>query len=116
MITTDALRKLALSFPEATEEPHFEKSSFRVKKRIFATVDEKGKTATLKLSENDQEIFSSAVPDAIYPVNNKWGKQGWTLIELERVDEELFAEMLVAAYCQVAPKKLVDQIRPMDFE
>ncbi len=33
MVTIDSLRKLALSFPEATEEPHFEKTSFRVKKK-----------------------------------------------------------------------------------
>lgn len=40
MVTIDSFRKLALSFPEATEEPHFEKTSFRVKKKIFATFDE----------------------------------------------------------------------------
>ena len=33
-------RKFALSLPEATEEPHFEKSSFRVRGKIFATVPE----------------------------------------------------------------------------
>jgi len=40
MVTIDSFRKLDLSFPEATEEPHFEKTSFRVKKKIFATFDE----------------------------------------------------------------------------
>lgn len=39
MVSIDTLRKLALSFPEVTEEPHFEKTSFRVKKKIFATYD-----------------------------------------------------------------------------
>ena len=37
MVTIDIFRKLALSFPEATEGPHFEKTSFRGKKKIFAT-------------------------------------------------------------------------------
>ena len=41
MVSIDTFRKLALSFPEATEEPHFEKTSFRVKKKIFATYDDK---------------------------------------------------------------------------
>ncbi len=36
MINLNDLRTLALSFPEATEDPHFEKRSFRVKKKIFA--------------------------------------------------------------------------------
>lgn len=33
MITLEIFRELALSFPETTEEPHFEKTSFRVKKK-----------------------------------------------------------------------------------
>jgi hypothetical protein len=37
-------RHFALSLPEAVEAPHFEKSSFRVKGKIFATVPEGGKT------------------------------------------------------------------------
>lgn len=39
MVSIEAFRKLALSFPEVTEEPHFEKTSFRVKGKIFATYD-----------------------------------------------------------------------------
>jgi hypothetical protein len=34
MVPIDTFRKLALSFPEATEEPHFEKTSFRVKRKF----------------------------------------------------------------------------------
>jgi hypothetical protein len=35
MVTINNLRTIALSFPEATEEAHFEKTSFRVKKRYL---------------------------------------------------------------------------------
>ena len=112
MVTIDTLRKLALSFPEATEEPHFEKTSFRVKKKIFATYDDKLKRASIKLSEIDQDVFSSADKTIIYPVDNKWGKQGWTLIEMEKVHKDLFEDALTTAYCEVAPKKLADQVRP----
>jgi predicted DNA-binding protein (MmcQ/YjbR family) len=106
MITIDILRNLALSFPETTEEPHFEKTSFRVKKKIFATYDEKNKTVCIKLSESDQDIFVTLGKSNIYPVGNKWGKQGWTIIELEKVNEDLFNDALTTAYCQAAPKKL----------
>src|SRR5690606_7453513 len=111
MVTLEMFRKLALSFPEATEEPHFEKQSFRVKKKIFATYDERNKTASVKLSETDQDVFVSADRAAIYPVANKWGKQGWTIIDLEKVKTDLFADVLLKAYCVVAPKKLAEQIR-----
>lgn len=111
MITFDTLRELALSFPEATEEPHFEKISFRVKKKIFATYDDKQKRVTVKLSEIDQDVFSSADKVAIYPVENKWGKQGWTIIEMDSINEDLFIDVLTTAYCEVAPKKLSILVR-----
>lgn len=111
MVSINTFRKLALSFPEATEEPHFEKTSFRVKKKIFATYDDGKKRACIKLSEIDQDVFSAADKTNIFPVDNKWGKQGWTLIEITKVRKELFVDALTTAYCEVAPKKLADQIR-----
>jgi hypothetical protein len=111
MVSNDFFRKLALSFPETTEDPHFEKTSFRVKKKIVATYDDVTKRACVKLSEIDQDVFSSAGKMIIFPVDNKWGKQGWTLIEMRKVRKELFIDALTTAYCEVAPKKLAAQIR-----
>ena len=111
MVSINTFRKIALSFPEATEEPHFEKTSFRVKKKIFATYDDKNKRACLKLSEIDQDVFSSGNKTMIYPVNNKWGKQGWTWVEMRQVNEKLFVDALTTAYCEVAPKKLSAQVK-----
>lgn len=110
-LSFDTFRKLALTFPEATEEFHFEKTSFRVKKKIFATYDAKHKRACIKLSEIDQDVFSSVDRTIIYPVDNKWGRQGWTIVEMKSVRKDLFVDALKTAYCEVAPKKLADQIR-----
>jgi hypothetical protein len=101
---------MALSFPETNEEPHFEKTSFRVRKKIFATYDETKNRACLKLTEADQDIFSLAAPGIIYPVDNKWGKQGYTLVELAKVRKKLFSDALISAYKAVAPPKLVEQM------
>jgi predicted DNA-binding protein (MmcQ/YjbR family) len=106
MISIAALRKMALSFPETSEEPHFDKISFRVGKKIFATVDEKKNQACIKLSEIDQNVFSAFDKTNVFPVPNKWGKQGWTQIDLENVAQDLFNDALKTAYCEVAPKKL----------
>lgn len=112
MISLDTFRKLALSFPEATEDPHFEKISFRVKKKIFATYDSVKNRACIKLSEIDQNVFSVSDKTIIFPVDNKWGKQGWTLIEMSKVNKNLFIDALTTAYCEVAPKKLSLTVRP----
>ena len=111
MVTIDILRRIALSFPESTEEAHFEKTSFRVRKKIFATYDDIKKRACIKLSEIDQDVFSSSDKSIIFPVGNKWGKQGWTLIEMSKVHKDLFIDALTTAYCEVAPKELAERIR-----
>lgn len=111
MVSLAAFRTLALSFPEATEAPHFEKISFRVKGKIFATCDEKNNRACLKLSETNQDLFSLADKSIVYPVNNKWGKQGWTLVELSMVSKRLFTAALTSAYCEVAPAQLAALVK-----
>ena len=111
MVSIDLFRKIALSLPEASEEPHFEKTSFRIKKKIFATYNAKENRACVKLSAIDQDVFSTTNKSIIYPVDNKWGKQGWTLIDLKNVNESVFIDALTTAYCNVAPEKLAKLIR-----
>ncbi|HSC53056.1 MAG TPA: MmcQ/YjbR family DNA-binding protein [Phnomibacter sp.] len=112
MFTIAQLRKLALSFPEAIEAPHFEKTSFRVHQKIFASYDSANNRACLKLSAIDQNVFATADPAGIMPINNKWGKQGWTFFDLNTVHKDLMEDALTTAYCHVAPRKLAEQIRP----
>ncbi|HLV52833.1 MAG TPA: MmcQ/YjbR family DNA-binding protein [Cryomorphaceae bacterium] len=107
MTSFATFEKINLTFPEVTIEPHFEKISFRVRKKIFATYDEKNLSATVKLSKSDQDQFSSA-NQSVYPVDNKWGEQGWTIVELAQVDEGLLYGILTSAYREVAPKKLIE--------
>ncbi len=57
MVHNETFRKLALSFPKAIEQSHFEKTSFRVEKKIFATLDEKNSLVALKLSRIDRSVF-----------------------------------------------------------
>lgn len=93
-------------FPETTELPHFDKISFRVRKKIFATLDTKNQRMTLKLSLIDQDVFSAIGKSVIYPVGNSWGKQGWTIFELGSVQTEVLQDALKQAYRESAPTSL----------
>jgi len=112
MVTIDTFKKIALSFPETTAQPHFEKPSFRVNKKIFATLDIKNNRACIKLSETDQDVFSVFDKTIIFPVPNKWGKQGWTFINLAKIKKQMLTDALTTAYCEAAPKKLSALVRP----
>lgn len=109
MVTIEVFRKLARSFPETEELPHFENTSFRVRKKIFATLSEKNKRVCLKLSEIEQSVFCSFDKTVIYPVPNKWGKLGWTFVELENIKRKMLIDAVTRAYAEVAPKKLAEK-------
>ncbi|MDZ7648159.1 MAG: MmcQ/YjbR family DNA-binding protein [Cytophagales bacterium] len=106
MITIEAFKKLAMALPEVTKAPHFEKISFRVRNKIFSTLDVSNKRVCIKLSEVDQSVFCLADKSIMYAVPNKWGKQGWTFIELRKIKKSLCIDALTTAYCTVAPKSL----------
>ncbi len=106
MVSIDTFRQIALSFPETTEAPHFEIPAFKVTNKIFATLNTTESRATIKLSESDQDIFCLFDKTVIYPVPNKWGKQGWTHLNLKTINEEMCIDALKTAYCEVAPKRL----------
>lgn len=105
METLDTLKTIALSFPNTSEAAHFDKTAFKVNNKIFVTYDAKHNRATVKLNEIDQEVFSTTNKGIIYPVENKWGKQGWTIVDLTKVHSEVFNDIITTAYHTVAPKK-----------
>jgi len=111
MITVAAFQKLAVVLPEVEVAPHFDKISFRVRKKIFVTLDVANKRACMKLSMIDQSVFSTKNTTIVYPVPNKWGKSGWTFFELSKVNKNLCIDALHTAYCEVAPQSLALLVR-----
>jgi len=105
MVNIETMRQLALSFKDTEELPHFERTSFRVKKKIFATLDIKKELACLMLSPVNQSVFSAFDSSAIYPVPNLWGKKGATYFELKKVRKDIFKDALTEAYKGIAEKK-----------
>lgn len=112
MVTSEAVRQFALSFPETDEHPHFERTAFRVKKKIFASLSEKDMNVSLKLTLKDQSVFCSFDKTVIYPVPGGWGRMGFTFVNLRKVRKSMFKDALTVAYCTVAPPKLAEKFLP----
>jgi predicted DNA-binding protein (MmcQ/YjbR family) len=107
MITAPSFRKLALNLDRVSEQPHFDKASFRINEKIFATLDAVKKTASLKLSPIEQSIYCQLRPSIVIPATGAWGKQGWTVFDLTLITKGLLSEALKKAYLNVAPKNNV---------
>ncbi len=85
MASVKDYRNLALSFPEVEESPHFERVAFKVRKKVFTTLQEDKAIAVVKLNEIDQSAFCAYDSSIVYPVMSAWGKKGWTEIRIDRV-------------------------------
>jgi len=99
----DAVRRFALSLPDATEEPHFHFSSFRIKGKIFATMPPSHELLHVFVPDEDREAAVAA-----HPVNCEalhWGKRVVGVrIDLTSADESLVEDLLRAAYDSKSPK------------
>ncbi len=98
MVSIKTFRAISLSFPDTTELPHFQKTSFRNGHKIFATLDEQKFLATLKLSLVDQSVFCSFDKSIIFPVPNKWGLQGWTNFKLQKSRKSMIMDAVTCAF------------------
>ena len=107
-MTEDEIRALALSLPECMEAPHFDATSFRVRGKIFLTFGEgRGdKQAVLKLPPHIQEAVAQTDAGAIEPAAGYWGRQGWTRVDIRRMEPAKLGDLVRLAWRQVAPKKL----------
>ena len=104
MVTLSSFRKMALTFPGAEELPHFNLPSFRVKKKIFATLWEKDKRAMIKLPLADQSVFCCYDNAVFFPVPGGWGRQGATFVDLQKVKTGVLKEALTIAYKNLVSK------------
>lgn len=105
MFSISSFRQTALAFAEVTEQPHFEKTSFRIKGKIFASMDSDNKRVTVKLPPNEQAVYLLMKPVFASPATGAWGKQGWTRFDLTKVPAPVMREALKKAYETVAPAK-----------
>lgn len=99
-------RRFALSLPEVTEEPHHEKSSFRVGGKIFASVPPDGAHLHVFVEEEEREPLIAAEPAAYEKL--WWGKKVMGVrITLARAKAETVYGLLRAAWRRKASKRLL---------
>jgi len=92
--------------PGATEEPHFDMSSFRVRGKIFATVPPDGCHLHVFVDEAEIQAAVSEDPAAFEPL--RWGQRIRGLrIRLAVAPAERVAELIEESWRRKAPARLV---------
>jgi hypothetical protein len=95
-LTVDEARSLALALSGAVEQDHHGSPSFRVGKKIFATLRTEGQMNVM-LEEGGILTALDAHPDVCVPVY--WGKRLAAVgVIFDRADRALLAELLEDAW------------------
>jgi hypothetical protein len=106
MITADELRQVVRSLPEAEERETWGHPTFRVRDRMFAAMSDDGQEASVKATRQEQAALVSAAPET-FGIPAYVGRHGWVSIQLATVDPAELRELIVEAWRQTAPKRLV---------
>lgn len=96
MADAQDFRRIALSFDGATEYAHFDRRAFKARV-TFATLAPDARTANIKFAPDEQALKCAVAPDAFAPLDNAWGRRGWTSATLAALTEaELHAALALA--------------------
>lgn len=96
MSTAQDFRTIAMSLEGTAEAPHFDRTAFKVK-RIYASLAADGRTANLNFTPDEQEFKCMLAPDSFKPIENAWGRSGWTTVILSKTGKaELRAALEMA--------------------
>lgn len=107
-MTLTQARKLALAFPETTEQPHFESTSFRVHGKIFATAPPEETHLHVFVGDEQRELALGLGVGWLEDL--WWGKKIVGLrVTLAKAKPQLVRELLHQAWTRKAPKKLADR-------
>jgi hypothetical protein len=106
-VTPAEFRRIALSFPEATESAHQDHPDFRVGGKVFATLGYPDNNFGMaKLPPKEQVFFIEAEPSVFQPAKGAWGLRGSTVVRLRGANKKSVRRALAAAWRNTAPKGL----------
>jgi len=102
-VTTAEARKLALNLPEAVEQDHHGRPSFRVGGRIFATLWSDDRMNVMV----DEDGIRTAVEHAPETCEPVWWRLAAVAVTLSTVDRSFLDELLTDAWEGKAPRRLL---------
>lgn len=102
-VGVEDVREVALALDGTTEVQHFERTAFRTKRKIFATLDPAPGDLNLMFDPEHRDFFCEQEPEVFTALAGAWGRQGATRCDLATVDQATLAPALQAAHRLAAP-------------
>ena len=106
MVTTDDVRRIALSLPATTEKPSYGTPGFRVKDRLFARIREEGDTVVVWVEDEAEKAALLASEPSKFATTPHYDGHPSVLVRFDGVDADELAELLTDSWRLRAPVKL----------
>ncbi|MEU5876771.1 MmcQ/YjbR family DNA-binding protein [Spirillospora sp. NPDC047279] len=107
MAEAQTVREIALSLPGATEKPAWGLVTFRVTKGIFASLSDDERSLGFRFPREERTEMIAAEPAKFFVLPGHDDRYNWLRVHLEAVDDGELREIIVDAWRQLAPKRVV---------
>jgi hypothetical protein len=104
MADSESFTRIALALPGTISAPHSDRTAFKVH-RTYATLAADGLSANLKFTPEEQEFKCLVAPELFQRIDNGWGRQGWTTLNIGAAGADDIKAALAMAHVHAVAKK-----------
>jgi hypothetical protein len=105
-MTWDEVREIALEWPGMADARSYGTASLKVCGKFVARLREDGETVALRVDVLERQERMAADPAAFF-INDHYANYPAVVVRLAKVKRRDLAELIEAAWRELAPKKLV---------
>jgi hypothetical protein len=102
MVSLETFRKLAMELPGISEQIHFGMNAFAVGKKRFTAFDPRKGELALRLPVSNPDRLDGIERGILWQAPGKYGAEGWTTVDLEKIGNSEFTRLLHSAHQSVS--------------
>jgi hypothetical protein len=109
-VTEAVVRKVALSFPLASEKPSYGKPSFFIAKKFFTRLRSEDDSIVWIVGSIDERDNLIELDPKTYFITEHYRDYPSVLVRIKRINEAMLRKMLERRWRAIAPKKLIKDV------
>jgi len=109
-VTESVIRKVALSFPLASEKPSYGKPSFFIAKKFFTRLRSEDDSIVWIVGSVDERDNLIELDPKTYFITEHYRDYPSVLVRIKRINEAMLRKMLERRWRTIAPKKLIKDL------
>lgn len=109
-VTEAVVRKVALSFPQASEKSSYGRPAFFIAKKFFTRLRSEDDSIVWIVGSIDERDNLIELDPTTYFITEHYRDYPSVLVRIKRINEAMLRKMLERRWRTIAPKKLIKEI------